>query len=181
MRSRGFTLIELMIVIAILVIVVVVAVPGLLETTQSDNQQRAITALVDYVGAQRAFRDRGVKRVGEPPRPVFARPFGELHRYNDQNVDLMPALFAQAVDAHHPYHGYYFVDDPRQTGNSDTTFGVFAIPAQYKRSGVYVYYVNELGTVRELDPGEQINDPANYFMGPKHPLDPNASGWNSAQ
>lgn len=179
-RLRCFTLIELMIVIAIVVIVAVIAVPGILETAQTDNQQKAIATLRDYAGAQRDFRDRAVKKIGVPPRAVFARPFAELYRYGEQTLELMPQAFAEAVDQHHGFNGYFFADDPLAAADSDTAFGLFALPCQYKRTGGYVYYVNEAGHIRELDPGEQINDPANYFRGDRHPRNPSAAGWQIA-
>ena len=57
MNQKGFTLIELMIVIAIIAIIAAIAIPNLLEARKGANESAAISALRTLVTAQSMFRD----------------------------------------------------------------------------------------------------------------------------
>src|SRR5205085_1955103 len=59
MRSRrGFTLIELMIVIAIIAIIAAIAIPSLLDARKASNETAAIGGLRAIFSAETLFRDR---------------------------------------------------------------------------------------------------------------------------
>ncbi|MEM7234508.1 MAG: prepilin-type N-terminal cleavage/methylation domain-containing protein [Planctomycetota bacterium] len=69
MRNRGFTLIELMIVVAIIAIITAVAIPSILNARKSGNEARAISTLRSIVTVQEQYRTR----FGN-----YANPFQEL-------------------------------------------------------------------------------------------------------
>ena len=54
--SQGFTLIELMIVIAIIAIIAAIAIPGMLNSTRSANERNAATSLKTLTSAEADFR-----------------------------------------------------------------------------------------------------------------------------
>lgn len=56
-KQDGFTLIELMIVIAIIAIIAAIAIPNLLEARKSANESAAISTLRTLVTTQQLFRD----------------------------------------------------------------------------------------------------------------------------
>ena len=57
LRIRGFTLIELMIVIAIIAIIAAIAIPNLIEARKNGNETAAIGALKTLGTAQSLFRE----------------------------------------------------------------------------------------------------------------------------
>ncbi len=56
MNRKGFTLIELMIVIAIIAVIAAIAIPGLLAAQRSSNERNASTSLKTITTAQADFR-----------------------------------------------------------------------------------------------------------------------------
>jgi prepilin-type N-terminal cleavage/methylation domain-containing protein len=66
-RSKGFTLIELMIVIAIIAIIAAIAIPGLLSAQRSANERNASASLKTMATAEIDFRsnDRDTNRVND--------------------------------------------------------------------------------------------------------------------
>ena len=57
MRNKGFTLIELMIVIAIIAIIAAIAIPNLIEARKHGNEAAAIGALKTISTSQAIFRE----------------------------------------------------------------------------------------------------------------------------
>jgi prepilin-type N-terminal cleavage/methylation domain-containing protein len=64
-RNKGFTLIELMIVIAIIAIIAAIAIPGLLQSQRASNERNASASLKTLATAEADFRanDRDGNRV----------------------------------------------------------------------------------------------------------------------
>jgi prepilin-type N-terminal cleavage/methylation domain-containing protein len=67
MTKRGFTLIELMIVIAIIAVIAAIAIPGLLSSQRASNERNASTSLKTLTSAQADFRanDRDGNKVND--------------------------------------------------------------------------------------------------------------------
>ena len=67
MKERGFTLIELMIVIAIIAIIAAIAIPGLLSSQRASNERNASTSLKTLSSAEADFRsnDRDGNKVSD--------------------------------------------------------------------------------------------------------------------
>src|SRR5882672_5751890 len=65
--NKGFTLIELMIVIAIIAIIAAIAIPGLLSSQRASNERNASTSLKTLTSAEADFRanDRDWNHVND--------------------------------------------------------------------------------------------------------------------
>src|SRR5579862_1744833 len=66
-KKGGFTLIELMIVIAIIAIIAAIAIPGLLSSQRASNERNASTTLKTLTSAEADFRanDRDWNQVND--------------------------------------------------------------------------------------------------------------------
>jgi prepilin-type N-terminal cleavage/methylation domain-containing protein len=67
MKQRGFTLIELMIVIAIIAVIAAIAIPGLLSSQRASNERNAATSLKTLTSAEADFRanDRDANKISD--------------------------------------------------------------------------------------------------------------------
>ena len=63
-RNKGFTLIELMIVIAIIAIIAAIAIPNLIQARKHGNEASAIGALKTIATSQAIFREGDKERDG---------------------------------------------------------------------------------------------------------------------
>jgi type IV pilus assembly protein PilA len=63
-RNKGFTLIELMIVIAIIAIIAAIAIPNLLHARKSANEAAAVGALKTITTSQSVFREGDKEQDG---------------------------------------------------------------------------------------------------------------------
>ena len=62
-KNKGFTLIELMIVIAIIAIIAAIAIPNLMQSRIRANETATISQLRNYVQAQSLFHGRGFGKL----------------------------------------------------------------------------------------------------------------------
>jgi prepilin-type N-terminal cleavage/methylation domain-containing protein len=119
-RNEGFTLIELMIVIAIIAIIAAIAIPNLLSARLSANESNAISTLRNMVTAQAQFQSSGAIDQDQDGTGEYGS-FGELSGKTNLirggvgvnsplNPPILPATF-QSISAqgYATKSGYYFV------------------------------------------------------------------------
>ena len=147
MKNKGFTLIELMIVVAIIAIIAAIAIPNLLRARLQSNEGAAIGNLRTVVGAQTAFAaaNRGysdddtwaeLRDPTETGQPNTAPPY--------LDVDLSGVV--QGYEYTLGVGNGVEVDPP---GEVYTDFYCTAEPATDGRTGVRFFGVDASGVIRE--------------------------------
>ncbi|HHN45953.1 MAG TPA: DUF2950 family protein [Planctomycetes bacterium] len=136
MKDKGFTLIELMIVIAIIAIIAAIAIPNLREAQRNANEAAAVTSLRQYLGAQGTYHrtdydQDGVKEYAADSRCLFDWDLDDGNNDDPTSIGfaikLVDLAFARAIhegnsgiddasypgifgNAARPRSGYYFAD-----------------------------------------------------------------------
>jgi len=130
-REKGFTLIELMIVVAIIAIIAAIAIPSILRSRMSANQTSAVGTLDSILKMNAQFRSNDSERNGENDYWV-ENVFG-LHGVQSaggDEIELVPETVANS-----DYEG---VNDNITTNGTGFTVSTFATGDLAPKSGYYV-------------------------------------------
>ncbi|MHC4338857.1 MAG: prepilin-type N-terminal cleavage/methylation domain-containing protein [Planctomycetota bacterium] len=174
--SSGFTLIELMIVVAIIAVIAAVAMPNLLSSRMHANETTAIATLRELVSAQAMFQSRvladtDLDGTGE---------FGTLSELSGGvgvrgGVMVRPAVLSS---------GFRAAGGGAPAGvdadMAEAVWCVYAWPTNHGQSGAKTFFVSHAGEIIFADssvysgpatppqPGAALRagDPANLLTGP---------------
>ena len=124
-REQGFTLIELMIVVAIIAIIAAIAIPSLLNARKAGNEASAISSLRTLSTTNEQYKTR----------------FGS---YAATLTNLSGAGYIDTVFSSGTKSGYTFTTF---TGSTNT-WEVTADPSEVNVSGDRSFYVDQTGVIR---------------------------------
>jgi type IV pilus assembly protein PilA len=165
-NRRGFTLIELMIVISIIVIVAAMAVPNLLRSKLASNEASAIGALRTLSSAQNNFQ-------GVTVSDADGDGIGEYGSFL-QLSSATPAFIDESLGAGRK-NGYFVI--VTTTGAADTDeilWQASAFPISKGWSGNRTFYIDESGVLRGSDVGGVLGAPG--IPATRAMADPGAGG-----
>ncbi len=157
-KQKGFSLIELLIVVAIILIIAAIAVPNLLRSRMAANESSAAGSLrtissanVTYsttygVGFAGAMLALGCG-AGCPAAPPVA---------GSANADLIDSVLASTtpVIAKSGYTFAYLATNPVPATNlQNNSYGVVGTPASLNVTGVSFFCVDQSNVIRRENPG----------------------------
>ena len=152
MRTRGFTLIELMIVVALIAIILAIAVPNLLRSRMTSNEGATIGSMRTITGGEVMFQASGILDIAGNG----AGDYGTLEQLADPAEDVAP--FIDPVLGSGARHGYSFeVDITIGDANNPPGYQCFAVPITPGRSGYRQFFADESGVIRFTADGSAVS------------------------
>ena len=149
--SRGFSLIELLIVVAIILIIAAIAIPNLLRSRIAANQASAVgslrtlnTAEITYATTYNTGYTSALGNLGPPA--AGSNPVATAAGLIDSVLSGGTATATLSVKS-----GYTFVYTPAGTDASGRidTYGITATPITVGTTGTNYYYTDMSGVIRQ--------------------------------
>lgn len=150
-NTAGFTLIELMIVVAIISIIASIAIPNLMRARLSSNETSAVSALRAISSAQHSFQgstaaDTDSDGIGE---------YGSLLELSSATPPFIDDVLGGGQKS-----GYIFTVTTSGAVNVDEIlWEATAFPISKNRTGIRTFYIDESGVIRASDAGGAIGAP----------------------
>ena len=132
--ARGFTLVEIMIVVAIIALLAAIAIPNVLRGRTTANETAAIGNLRALVSSLEMYRST---QAVYPAAWTSMYPGGGAPAYG-------PPSFQTGMNNTSGVQGYNY----NYTQLTNATYNVLARPQVVNRTGTRAFYVDEAGTPR---------------------------------
>jgi type IV pilus assembly protein PilA len=172
-RQRGFSLIELLIVVAIILIIAAIAIPNLLRAKIAANESSAVGSLRNIVTAEVSFH-ASFPQVGYAANLLSVGPGAGNQSCPPAGPSAANACLLDAVLAGGTKSGYGFEAlGQNPVGGEFSAYTAVAVPISYDATGTRDFCVFEDDILRQLPPA-----PANTGGAPVAAAIAGGGGWN---
>jgi type IV pilus assembly protein PilA len=143
-RLAGFSLIELMIVVAVIIIIAALAIPNLMRARMSANESAAVSAL-RTLATQEANYDSAWSSGYSPTLAAMGPPLPG-NPATPANADLIDQVLASGLRG-----GYQFLYTPLipSGGSTPTGYTVAANPISPGITGEWFFYLDQSNVIRQ--------------------------------
>lgn len=148
---NGFSLIELLIVVAIILIIAAIALPNFIRSRMAANEASAVSSLRTYSSAEIAY-------AAQCPLIQYSASLTQL---GPGPGDCTGANLVDAILGGTPSpqkSGYNFSYLPQSVGSTNVTFTLTALPVNQGSTGQRAFFVDQSGVIRYTADG---STPAN--------------------
>ncbi|HYF50474.1 MAG TPA: DUF2950 family protein [Planctomycetota bacterium] len=184
MKASGFTLIELMIVVAIIALIAAIAIPSMLRSRMTANEASAVASCKVYVEAQAIYRRTDFDQDGVLEYAQALQGANSLLETTAGSKDLAYIDVTLARAEGNPgvainKAGYVFrvltsqgsaaeggVQNYLSGTNMTVGFGLSGVPDGYDSSGVSSFLINSNGVTRQKDRGVTASTAHETFYNP---------------
>ena len=148
-KQRGFSLIELLIVVAIILIIAAIAIPNLIRSKMAANEASAVASLRTINTAEIVYSSNyNVPTLFSPDLPSLSE--GGTQGFCNGNIPtstaacLIDAALAAATTTATSKSGYFFTYTPA-TG----TYSLTAQPVTVNSTGVRYFFTDQTAVIRQ--------------------------------
>jgi len=142
--NRGFSLIELLIVVAIILIIAAIAIPNLLRSKAAANEAAAVSVLRNITNSQVTYTNEFGGAVGYASNLLKLGPGNPCDKTHACLVDFLVGCVAEPC----PKSGYYFFLSSNSAAEPFTDYTTTATPITWSNSGAKNFCSSDDGILR---------------------------------
>jgi prepilin-type N-terminal cleavage/methylation domain-containing protein len=157
-KQKGFSLIELLIVVAIILIIAAIAIPNLLRARMAANESSAVQSMRTIFTAEMAYSATGWTNGGaalgfSAQLPDLGGASAACNLPTATSACQLDDVIANATTATTGKSGYYFTYSPIAAGTTNVGFTLNGDPVVRGQTGQRSFFADQTGIIRSNSAG----------------------------
>ena len=149
-RQKGFSLIELLIVVAVILIIAAIAIPNMMRARMSANEASAVASMRSIYTAEASYMAQGWSNPGSIGFSALLADLGSTSCSPPTATSAcqLDTTLAGASSPGTAKSGYFFTYAPITNGIFNTGFTLQGDPVARGSSGQRSFFVDQTGVIR---------------------------------